>query len=141
MFQKSLSKIESVQRRTCKYVICDYNMGYKDRLTKLDLLPLSLRRIYLGFVFLYNCLNDIADFDIESVIIFDQNNDKTRNNGDKLTLSVPGCNLVIYEKFFTHRVVKLWNLLPYDIRSCELTDAGYNRRFKRELKAWLKIYF
>ncbi len=37
---KNITKLEQVQRRATKYILCDYSSWYKQRLTTLGLLPL-----------------------------------------------------------------------------------------------------
>ena len=38
-----------------------------------------------------------------------------------------------YDNFFHHRIIKLWNMLPVNIRELILEDFGNNSTFKKHL--------
>jgi hypothetical protein len=143
--KKSMCKIESVQRRMTKYILDDYELDYKSRLIECNLLPLTLRRQYLDCIFTYNSINNLNDFNICSKVslLSDQTDNFTRlrANQDPLMFKVEKTKHESYCKFYTRRIISLWNLIPYQIRSAELTEMGYNTTFKRELKVWLYTYF
>ena len=52
----------------------DTSLNYKQRLFSCDTLPLSLRRDFLDVVFMYNSINDINDFDINTIARYSDGN-------------------------------------------------------------------
>jgi hypothetical protein len=141
--KKSLmSRVESVQRRASKYILCDFDSDYLSRLTKLNLLPLSLRRDFLDIIFLFNCQNDLIDINQEHIPTFViNNNPRTRQDHDDLLLEPKATRYNLYACFYQNRVVNIWNCIPYDIRNIELTARGYNTYFKKEFKTWIYNFF
>ena len=65
-----ITQIESIQRNVSKYIVDNNSLNYKQRLIKYELLPLSLRNDFLDLVFIFNSVNDLNDFNIESVASF-----------------------------------------------------------------------
>jgi hypothetical protein len=143
--KKILVKLESIQRKVTKFILNDYQSDYKTRLILCDILPLSLRRQFLDCVFVYNSLYGLSDYIItdklELVNIQDDINTRLRHNQDELMFKYERTNYELYNKFFTRRVINVWNKLPYNLRDTELTNQGYNTCFKRELKSWFNDYF
>jgi hypothetical protein len=142
--RKYVSRLESVQRRATKFILSDYKISYKDRLNACNLLPLSLRRQYLDGVFVYNSLNNINAININKFLEFlGGYRPATRLllAQDDLMFSPIRANHDIFNKYFTRRIVALWNNIPYNIRSLDLTVNDNNTPFKRELKSWLWKYF
>jgi hypothetical protein len=136
--KRLLTKIETVQRRATKYILNDYNSEYNDRLTLCNLLPLSLRRDFLDGVFLYNIINDLSLAKINVQFMVDTH--RSRQNDD-LMLVRYNSNTLCYDKFFTNRIVRIWNALPHDIRATDLTESGKNTSFKNLFKNWLFTYY
>jgi hypothetical protein len=132
--KNNIGKLESLQRRATKYITNDFDNDYLSRLDKCDLLPLSIRREFLDDVFLYNNINSIIDSDLLNNVKFV--NDNSRNK-DELMLLPRRLNLEIFRTYYTNRLVQSWNNIPFEIRSCDLTDSGSNRNFKNNLKEWL----
>jgi hypothetical protein len=138
--KKLLLKLESVQRRSTKYVLNNYELDYDARLKLCDLLPLTLRRDFLDLVFFYNHLNDLC-YSTLNVNFVVNHNIRTRQIVDELMLMNRPHNTMMYAKFYTNRIVKSWNKLPLEIRNIELTEAGRNTSFKGSLKKWLVSFF
>jgi len=81
---------------------------YADRLTKLDLSSLELRRLQLDLIYCYKIvfglvkLNHADFFEFSTV---------SNTRGHKYKLYKPGCSNVRIH-FFTNRVINVWNSLP-----------------------------
>ena len=60
--------LESIQRQATKFILNDYDSSYNDRLSKLNLLPLSYRREYLDLVFLFNAMHDLNVYNVNFII-------------------------------------------------------------------------
>jgi hypothetical protein len=141
--KQNLCKIENIQRAT-KFILGDYNSSYKERLLECKLLPLSLRRQFLDIIFVYNSLHNLNDYNILAKLdFFDpaaNRNTRYNVNQDELMFKFAVANHDNYRRFFTHRIIKTWNKIPYEIRAIELTESGRNTSFKREIKEWLYQY-
>jgi hypothetical protein len=138
--KKQLLKVESLQRRASKFISNDNYSCYEHRLRSCDILPLSLRREMLDCTFFYNCIHGITDYDILSILQMHVPSSVTRND-DEYLLSANKVKSETYSRFFTNRVRHLWNVLPYGVRSCDLTPLGYNSEFKTKLKEYFNKYF
>ena len=58
-----------------------------------------------------------------------------RNEGDyylSSILHIPRTET--FMNFYDNRIIPLWNNLPLDVRTIELTDMGFNSNFKNDLK-------
>jgi hypothetical protein len=137
--KKSLLKIESVQRRALKFVLNDYTSSYKFRLEVCDILPLSLRRDYLDLIFFYNNLHNLNEVEL-NVNFHVHGRGRTRLANDDLLLYRNIKRYKFMEKWYCHRIVNIWNRLPYEVRNTELTANGKNTTFKKTLKVWLKEF-
>ena len=59
-----------MQRQYTKFLLNDYVSDIKSRLIQSDLLPLTYRREYLDLVFAFNAFTDLNDFNMESIVVF-----------------------------------------------------------------------
>jgi hypothetical protein len=140
--KKLILKLESVQRRATKFILNDFNSTYHDRLLRLNLLPLTLRREFLDTVFFYNCHHQLININhlclprIVANVFY-----RTRLHDDDFILTKINVRYSVFDGFYTNRISRLWNTLPLNIRSLELTPTGNNTSFKRELKLWYFNYF
>jgi hypothetical protein len=140
--KKYMVKLESLQRRATKFIVNNNTLSYDLRLNHCGLLPLSLRRDFLDCTFFYNCWHNLIDFNIDNLVRFVvAPNVRTRNIRDDLQLCDLRVKTEIYRKFFTHRIVSIWNSIPYEIRDLDLTPMGYNSMFKKALKQWFVNLF
>ena len=115
-------KIERIQRAATRYILNYPNMSYVERLTELNLLPLTIRRDVLDLKFFYKCLKGIIAIDINSHVNFVCNNHthmSTRNSSDPSLLDIPLCRTNIFQNSYFNRIVYSWNKLPLYIRSSE----------------------
>ena len=62
-FLKDIANLERIQRRSTKYILCDYTSNYKERLTTLNLLPLMYTYWFdlQDLMLLLKCLKDTDD--------------------------------------------------------------------------------
>ena len=90
-------------------------MEYKDRLSTLELLPLSYRRETLDLLLLFkginhqNCLQPLTFLSIAP--------NRGRRIGDGIILSPQHCNTEACKSSYFYRIVHPWNSLPDNIRS------------------------
>jgi hypothetical protein len=141
--KRCLSKIESVQRRSSKFILCNNTIDYKNRLVQCKLLPLSLRRQFLDCIFLYNNIHELNNADIGYEFMSGNIDIRTRYQVgiDDLMLKKRHTRYDLYDRFYTNRITYIWNKIPYEIRSLELNELGNNSTLKRSLKKWFWDYF
>ena len=106
-----INDIESVQRRFSKFFCHIRCLPYRERLSSLNLLSLSARRIRYKLIYMYKILNNHVDIDPDSFFSFARN-DKTR--GNKCKLKIQFANTNNWSNFFVNHVVKYWNKLSDD---------------------------
>ena len=116
--RRDLALLEGVQRNATKYILNDYTSHYTDRLRRLDLIPLSFYRELTDICFFYKCLHGFFNLDILNFVPLNEDpNYHTRASTDRLVLKQLPFRTEFTAKFFSHRIVKLWNSLPLEIRS------------------------
>ena len=112
--------IENVQRRATKFILHYSNIDYKERLVKLDLLPLSLRREICDVNLFQRCINGHYDMLLDNFVVFNtpvQDRPIARSSSDHLKLIPQRCRTESHQLSFFHRIVPIWNQLPFHIRS------------------------
>ena len=124
-YQKDIDKLERVQRRVTKMIPSLRNKSYEERLSVLNLFPLSQRRIRGDLIQVFKIIKGIDNMDCSKYFKIDSSN-YTRGNGCKIV--VKSFNSHESKKFFFNRVVNLWNGLPRDVIDCYTVEA-----FKRRL--------
>ena len=82
---RDLLLLERVQRRASKYILaprgaCFADLSYRDRLIKLDLIPVSYWFEYLDLVFFYKCRNGLFNLDILKYVTPYSKSRVTRNS-------------------------------------------------------------
>ena len=85
----NLQLIEGIQRRATNYILHYPDLDYRERLTKLKLLPLSLRREIMDLTFFLECKLDLCDHNLNNFVVFNstfQNRPTTRSSADPLLL-------------------------------------------------------
>ena len=101
--------LERIQRQATKFILNDYTMDYKIRLTRLNLLPLMYVLELHDVLLLIKSLKfPTGSFNIYNYVLF--NNCHTRSSSSKLCHKYSD-NLVLANSYF-HRIPWLWNLIP-----------------------------
>jgi len=106
-----IKKIESVQRRFTKHLLFCRGLRYSERLAKLGVVSLELRRLHLDLINVYKLLFGMVDADVPSAL-FVANNVDTVTRGHSHKLYVQQSHIDARKYFFSNRVIQSWNSLP-----------------------------
>jgi len=123
--RKYLKYLKRGQRRATKMVKGVYCLSYKEKLRESGLFSLEKRRLQGDLIVAFQYLKGAYKKDGDR-LFSKACCEKTRGNGFKL--KEDRFRLDIRKKFFTMRVVKLWNGLPR-----EVVDAPSLETFKARL--------
>ena len=104
---KDTMQLERIQRLATKFILNDYQSSYKNRLSRLNLLPLSMMFEINDIMMLLRSLK--SGLDMSNHISFYHSSSRLTSFG-KL---VPHNNVGGYNWFYYNRVVHLYNALPY----------------------------
>ena len=107
---QDITALEKVQRRATKYIVNDSSLNYKDRLMKLNMLPLMYLLEIADIMFAVSSVKSPGvHFDIHNYITFSSSN--TRSSSQfKLNHRLTNNNLTRHSYFY--RLPRLWNSLP-----------------------------
>ena len=109
---KDITALERIQSRATKYILNDYCSDYKDRLIKLELLPLMQFYEYLDLVFIVKCLKSTdttSNFQVSNFLNFS----KSPTRSSTFTKFILNKSRTDFSRhFYFNRVAHLWNLLP-----------------------------
>ncbi len=108
---KDIEAVEKVQRRFTKRLPGLSNLAYCQRLAKLNMDSLELRRIRADLIFMYKIVFGIIDLDCEDFVVL-RKDDNTRGHHFKLYLPISKHNARY--NFFSHRTARIWNRLPLE---------------------------
>ena len=119
-----VEEVEKVQKRATKLVRGLNKLSYKERLIKLKLPTLRLRRARGDMIEVYKIITKTYDAHISPNLIL-SSNVHTRSNNFKL--QTMRCKYDIRKYSFTNRVVSLWNSLPEKVVNAENVNTFKNR--------------
>ena len=106
---KDILLLERVQQRATKFILDNYSMDYKSRLTQLKLLPLMYFYKLTDILFAIKSFNNPTDsFNIFQHLQF--NKSGTRSSNTKLSHKT-SINAISANSYFC-RLPRLWNALP-----------------------------
>ena len=126
-----IKSIEKVQRKFTRRLCQKTNISftsYEDRMKKLNLESLKIRRDKNDLVFLFKIINKYVDINFSEY--FKTNNYTSNLRRHKHHISRQDvAQSQIRNNYFSYRVIKNWNSLPEDIISSETLEI-----FKHKLK-------
>ena len=135
--EASLQKLQKVQNSAVRFIFGLYGKDKRQSITpylqKLHFLPVRFRIMYKISMIVFKCINNLAPTYLSSLInIRHPNNHKLRLDNDFFLLTVPSKpNLTKTESAFIYSAPRIWNKLPYTIRSMSEINA-----FKSALKTF-----
>ena len=135
------ARIERVQRRATRWILRTRvgELSYRERLERLNLLPLVFDRELKDLVFFYKCLYGHTDLNIHNFVSF-VTHGRTRQS-NSFNLKTPLCKTSTFQASYFNRIVRLWNTLcitaPKTIFS---TLNTFNSHVKETMSDLLKTY-
>ena len=105
------AKIEHVQRRAMQWILRTRigELSYRERLERLNLLPLVLDRELKDLVFFYTCLHGYTDLNIHNFVSFVTHGHTRQSNS--FNLKHPLCITSAFQASYFNRIVRLWNTI------------------------------
>lgn len=110
--KKDIELIEKVQRRFTKRLPGLKHMPYKERLHFLDLPSLELRRLHSDLIYCYKIVFGVVNLRCADFFEFSS---VTTNRGHEYKLYKPRCTSSIRSRYFSERIVNVWNFLPSSV--------------------------
>ena len=132
-------QVERIQRRASKFILglpfrC--GLSYKDRLMKLNLLPLTYWHEYLDLIYFFKIVNGIVDINPSVIpqVRLSRPTRSTTNLGSNQFFTRK-CKTTTFQKSFLVRTTRIWNNLVTFIDSSSFSKLSL---FRNTL---LKYYF
>jgi hypothetical protein len=98
-------KLERVQRAATRYILNFPNISYTDRLSLLNLLPLSFRRDMLDLKFYYKSVNRLNELELYDFVNFSRDSIvNTRSSSDPNLIKIPFCKTTTFRNTFVNRI-------------------------------------
>ena len=123
---KSLNKDESLQKRTLRFLYEDYVSSYEELLQKAGKVTMKVNRLRSFCIKIYKSINNTNPTYINEMFKLGKTSRAVRSNY-KLNLDVPTINHVSFgDKSLRYYGSKIWNSLPFHIKSSENLEAFKN---------------
>ena len=106
-----IDKVESVQRKFTKFLPGMFNVPYRDRLERLGLDIMEIRRIRADLVLMYKMVYGLIDIDYNDYFSINER----RSRGNSIKISVQHCRIDCRKFFFVNRTTMIWNSLDDQI--------------------------
>ena len=110
-----ISKLESIQRRATKFILCLpflTNISYKERLMSVNLLPVCYWHELLDLVYFYKATHNMIHLDPSVVPFVRECARRTRISVTSPQCFEPKkCRTSTFQKSFFIRTTRIWNLL------------------------------
>ena len=128
---KSLNKVESLQKRSLRFLYKDYVSSYDGLLQKAGKETMKVNRLRSLCIEIYKSINNINPMYMNEIFKLRKTSRAVRSNY-KLNLDVPTINQASFgDKSVRYYGLKIWNLLPFHIKSSDNLEA-----FKYIINNW-----
>ena len=133
--KKYIDMLEKVQKKFSKRIPCLRGLSYKERLDRLNLQPLELRRLHYDLVFYFNILNNQSSIDKDEFFTFHFPLASSRHSTPFIQKPKSATSHLLSS--FRYRSVDCWNSLPLDIRNLTSTKAFKKALNETDLSSFL----
>ena len=107
-----IKQVESVQRRFTKRLPGYASLCYKDRLLRLDLDSLEMRRLRCDLLYTYKIVFNLVSEAASGMFTLTDTLYSNRTRGHPYKLYLPNSFIDVRKHFFCERIVIPWNNLP-----------------------------
>lgn len=136
----NIATLERVQRSATRFMLGYPDMGYKERLDILGILPLSFRREILDLSFFFKCMNSEYNLNTAQYVETLPSVSRTTRSASAGNMLRPKlCRTETFARSYFNRVTHMWNLLPNECRLC--TDTAVFKRNVNRFYGELLEYF
>ena len=132
-YNKDITCLERVQRLATRMTAGQRGRTYEERLADLNLFSLTRRRMRGDLIETFKIVKGLSGLKFDELFEFSPS---LATRGHSLKLQQHHSRLEIRAKFFTNRVVPLWNKLPEAVVSCATVIA-----FKSALDGCWEVVF
>ena len=94
---KDILLIESAQRRATRFICKNNELSYRERLQKLNLLPINYWLELLDLVFFFKCMHGLVKLNISNFVSFNQG--RTRHSTAGVYLKTPENQNFLFSRF------------------------------------------
>lgn len=108
-YRRDIDNIEKVQRRFTKRIPGLRNLSYSERLKKLKIIPLEMRRLHLDLILTFKLLHSKLNVPYNTFFTLA---DKSCTRGHPWKLYPKRFKRDVRKNFFSHRIINIWNSLP-----------------------------
>jgi len=129
--------IERLQRRGTHYILPNTGLSYKEKLTKLNLLPLSYWHELNSIILFHKLINNQYNVQLNNLISF--KNTRTTRHSSTYDIRVPLCRTKLFQNSYYCILPKIWNSLPEEIKLSPSINITKNK-LKNYYNALTKIY-
>ena len=126
--QKDILKLESIQRRSARFVLNDYARlsSVTSMIQKLGWPTLKQRRDNTNIIMLYKIIHNIVHINYSDVLI--ENTNPTRGHSQRFL--VPRTKINAYHYSFFPSTIRKWNILPDCVISSPNIDLFISNYYK-----------
>ena len=119
-----------------------FEMPYKQRLLKLELLPLSYDREMKDLVFFFKALYGYVDLNINNCVSFIQHGRTRLSQATGVMLQTPMCRTATFQSSYFNRIVKPWNSVCQDVNPDSFSSPISFKNFlkRRYLELLRSVY-
>ena len=135
LYKKDIKALEKVQQRATRLVRGLEGMTYEDRLRTMEMPTLVYRRLRGDMIETYKYMHHLYSVDGTNLLPIHDSSSAMTTRGHSYKLKKRFCHIQLRAKFFSMRVVDIWNSLPEDIVSAPSVES-----FKGKLDRHWKNY-
>ena len=134
-----VTKTQTLSRNFMGVMTRTGELSYRERLERLNLLPLVFDRELKDLVFFYKCLYGHTDLNIHNFVSFVTHGRTRQSNSFNLTTSF--CKTSTFQASYFNRIVKLWNTISTSApKTIFSTLNTFQNHVKETLSDLLKTY-
>ena len=130
---RDLALLEGVQRRATKFILRDYELPYRLRLIKLNILPISSWPELKDLLFFFKCKQGYFDVDISQYLTFSSQRPSSTRSSQANMLLPNFCRTSFFRASFFNRIVFHWSGLPSSVRDISSVSSFKHNLFSHYL--------